>query len=280
MKRNAVIVLSGLILSICTVPAIAEKGNVAYTVHNLSNVKPSGMNMQRDFASSTESGICVFCHTPHHANPAKPLWNKSLPSQQFRMYTSSISLSKAAKSVTTPGPESLLCLSCHDGRTAINVVHNTRTPEAQGASPAKVVDINGVYNDHENPQGYGVAFGSFGLPSFGANLGKFDNANTDDLYGANLLDDHPISFSYQQAWNENKDKLYDFATVNAKSGGAIKFFGPEKRIECSSCHDPHVNYGSDRKGNTWTAGDANPLLRPFLVMDNSFSALCISCHIR
>ena len=41
-----------------------------------------------------------------------------------------------------------------------------------------------------------------------------------------------------------------------------------------------MNYGSDRKGNKWTAGDADPLLKPFLVMHNDESQLCIACHIR
>ena len=284
MKLLSYIFSLFLVVTFSTTVFGAGKGKIAYSVHNLSNyVPPELTNMSRFIMSSSEDQICVFCHTPHNGDQNSPLWNKVMPTQQFYMYTSSMTLSNTAKKGNQPSTESLFCLSCHDGRTAINVVHNVKNnPNTQTHGTNKTIDIGGTFNDNMNPLGYGYALGGLGFADYGPNLGKQGSGATtaESYFGSNLTDDHPISFSYLDAWNEKKNKLYDVATVSQRSNGKIRFFGPTKRIECSSCHDPHANYGADRMGNTWTAGGADPTLRPFLVMDNSFSQLCTSCHIR
>lgn len=260
---------------------LAGAGKVAYTVHNMSSTNPGGLN--RYIASGTETQICIFCHTPHNARPAVPLWNKVMPSQAFNMYTSSPTLSPAASAVTAPGPESLLCLSCHDGRTAINVLHNSRNPAANTVGTEKVISLDGfAYDDANVPAngaeglgaGVGISMGTLGfLGSYSPNIGK---TSSDDYYGGNLMDDHPISFSYDAAQGNKPTQLNNLADVGAKSGYAIRFFGPTNRLECSSCHDPHIPYGADRMGTTGLPGDIT--LRPFLVMANTGSALCFACH--
>jgi hypothetical protein len=281
----AVIVAVSALATAATV--LAGAGNVSYTVHNMSSTNPGGLN--RFIQSATEDQICIFCHTPHNARPAVPLWNKVMPSQAFNMYTSSYSLSPAAKAVTAPGPESLLCLSCHDGRTAINVLHNTRNASqtVNGAfGPERVVamDMLGVSdpstpaNGNDGlPAGVGITIGLFGFGNYGANIGKLGDGSSisDSTYGGNLMDDHPISFSYDAAQGSKPTKLNSRVVVGTKSSNAIRFFGPNNRLECSSCHDPHIPYGFDRMGPT---GVGNPDLRPFLVMGNSGSALCLACH--
>jgi len=49
----------------------AQTGIVA-TKHNLSASGPG------ELKALTETRICVFCHTPHNAQPATPLWNKKI----------------------------------------------------------------------------------------------------------------------------------------------------------------------------------------------------------
>ena len=267
--------------------AMAEggRGNVAYTVHNLSNFVPGDLaGMSRYIKSNSQQQICIFCHTPHSGTVATPLWNKVMPNQSFNMYTTSTTLSATAKKATAPSQESLLCLSCHDGRTAINVLHQAGTDtNVQTHGNDTVVDISGTFDDNvQQGKTYGYSLGGLGFSDYGPNLGKIGHGatTTESYYGGNLTDDHPISFSYSDAQQEKTDKLNNLATVAAKSGGHIKFYGPTSRMECCSCHDPHVNYGADRMGNTWTAGNADPKLRPFLVMDNSTSQLCLACHIK
>lgn len=283
MKKTVVAMLCGILVVVAGSSAFAAAGNVAYTVHNMSKYWPLGDGADgRYIKSANEDQICVFCHTPHNAQPNRPLWNKRMPTQAFNMYTSSTTLSTVAKGATAPGPESLLCLSCHDGRTAINVLHNTSNPTAQlagGVGPDKTVDLGvGNYNDAATPGGVGYALGywtAIYAGNYAANIGK---TSADYYYGGNLTDDHPISFSYKDAQAAEPTRLNDLTTVSANSAGAIRFYGATNRIECGSCHDPHVNYGSDTQGGSWTEGGANPALKPFLRMSNQNSALCFACH--
>lgn len=249
--------------------ATGSDNNIRYTVHNMSK---NGYGISRYIASNNEDQVCVFCHTPHNAKPSVPLWNKVLPTHSFNMYTSSSTLSPSAKLVTTPGAESMLCLSCHDGRTAINVLHNTGNTAVQVSGTDKIVDIGGTYNDGITVGG-GLALGALGFADYGSNLGKLGTGATltDAMYGGNLTNDHPISFSYTKVQGEDS-KLQTSAYAESKG---IRFFGNSKRLECSSCHNPHVAYGWTTMGAT---GVGDQTLKPFLVRDNIGSALCLACH--
>lgn len=78
--------------------------------HNLSTSGPGPVK------ATTMTEICVFCHTPHNANPAVPLWNHSMSSGvTYQPYTSTTLVA----SVGAPSGSSKLCLSCHDGTVAI-----------------------------------------------------------------------------------------------------------------------------------------------------------------
>lgn len=266
--------------------AIVNAGNqnIRWTVHNLSSSAPIN---GRHFISTDTDQICIFCHTPHHAQPAQPLWNKVNPTQSFRMYTSSSTLSSVAKEATQPGPESLLCLSCHDGRTAINVLHNGNVGiDADGAPGGdRKVRMSGKgYDDANNPNDQALSLNMefmFG-DSYRANLGKRGDSEPEKYAGDNLMDDHPISFSYAAAQGEKgSGALHPIET--AKLAG-LRFFGPNRdRLECSTCHDPHVDYGMAPSGGSGgrtpsgsPTGDAT--LTPFLVRNNDGSSMCLACH--
>ena len=49
----------------------AFAAGMATTVHNLT---PSGPGTIKE---TETSGLCVFCHTPHNANPTRALWNRA-----------------------------------------------------------------------------------------------------------------------------------------------------------------------------------------------------------
>ena len=263
----------------------AQPGNIRYTKHNLSNQSPttgaSGAFVStRSYNSNQVNQICIFCHTPHNAQPSYPLWNKVLPTQTFKLYTASSTLSSVAKGASlTADSASLLCLSCHDGKTAINVLHNASfVPHGTTAGGKPIVDIMDSYNNNEygatDPATGGLSMGVFSFIASGyykANLGA---SGTDYFDGSNLTDDHPIGFSYSDAASAtiNSTRLYTVNEVNTNSGGKVRFYPPNNRLECSSCHDPHVSYEDNAPAPT------DSKLRPFLVMSNQGSALCLSCH--
>lgn len=74
--------------------------------------------------------------------------------------------------------------------------------------------------------------------------------------GTDLSDDHPISFKYDTALQGKDPKLKDPRSLPT----GIKL-DTNSELQCTTCHDAHDN----SKGQ-------------FLVMDNSGSQLCSSCH--
>jgi predicted CXXCH cytochrome family protein len=129
------------------------------------------------------------------------------------------SSSTARATIGQPTGSSKLCLSCHDGTVALGMI-NSRS--------AAITMRNNVTT----------------MPLGPANL------------GTDLSDDHPISFTYDNALATADGQLKDPGTLINKVR-----LDHEKQVQCTSCHDPHDNqYGK------------------FLVENNYASALCLNCH--
>jgi predicted CXXCH cytochrome family protein len=108
--------------------------------------------------------LCSACHTPHGANTTFQalLWNRSLPvATSFQVYDATVNPDFKGGAVSLAGGSqvSLLCLSCHDGTTALNTVLNPAP-----LTNLKTTKITGV-----------------------------------SLLSTDLRNDHPVAFSYDAA---------------------------------------------------------------------------------
>lgn len=270
MKSITKLFLAFLMLTVGVLTSSsAMAGSVANTVHNFSYGGWSNV-----FTSNSVTQVCVFCHTPHNAGQTRLLWNKDNNSvTNFRLYTSSPTLRSVTKKASLTGNSpSLLCLSCHDGKTAINVLHSAPSGNSTDAQPGGypagsryITQNSGVPGAVLMPQPSDWTDPFSGELAPPVSLGW---TASNPLAGDNLTDDHPIGFSYSAVLAERSPGLFSIAEVGTKSSNKIRFFGSESRMECSSCHDPHVD--ADAMGDQG--------LRPFLVMNNSGSKLCLSCH--
>ncbi len=64
------------------------------------------------------AAACQYCHAPHSGlSQGTPLWNQTLSTQSYTMYTSSTFAGKPSPQPALGGASSL-CLSCHDGTVA------------------------------------------------------------------------------------------------------------------------------------------------------------------
>jgi predicted CXXCH cytochrome family protein len=87
--------------------------SVVNSVHNLSVTGPGSVK------ATSETEVCIFCHTPHNSKPSGPLWNREDPGATYVLYYSSTLQAVPGQ----PDGSSVLCLSCHDGTIALgNVV--------------------------------------------------------------------------------------------------------------------------------------------------------------
>lgn len=118
MNRHALIISALLcIAAVLSGPVAIAKISIVYTKHNLSATGPGQIK------ALSEDRICIFCHTPHNANPLTPLWNKKIEGVNYALYTpytSSTMISPPSK--TGPTGATRLCLSCHDGTIALGEV--------------------------------------------------------------------------------------------------------------------------------------------------------------
>jgi predicted CXXCH cytochrome family protein len=104
--------------------------------------------------------------------------------------------------------------------------------------------------------------GTVAMDSFGGVTGTHSMTGT-NLLGTDLVNDHPISFTYDAslAANDNGGLVVPVSSSKVDAAGNVPLFAG--KIECASCHQVHSS--------------ANP---PFLRIPNTGSQLCLKCHIK
>jgi len=163
------VIVAALFLALCTAGAFGQ--TIVGSPHDLTD-------NTNNFYSTNQDQICIFCHTPHHASATQtPLWNRNNPVTDYPTYWSSTIDAYDAGSIPNVSGVSLMCLSCHDGVTALNSL---------------------LYE------------GSVGTPVMNADYITGD-ANLNDAEG--LTNDHPVSFAYAASVSGGDGELVDEGTL-------------------------------------------------------------------
>lgn len=259
------IIIAFVAIVMATSSAIAVKGPqaVVTTRHNLSTTSAQydqqWLAPGNNYDSSDEDEVCIFCHTPHGGTLAAPLWNRTMPTQTFtHYYNSSLSATMRALATTRPVEnESLACLSCHDGAIATNSIINYSN------------DLGAVPTVPGDGKLMSMWFAT------GPNIGdSLDASGWAQGLSNDLSDDHPISFDYKTV--SQADNGVTLRAVDVAESRGVEFYprnsAAVKRVECPTCHDPHVNYEAGNSGD--------PEYSPFLITPNTGSNLCLACHIK
>ena len=283
-------------------------GGIINTRHNLTmSYLPPDSILTMDTYRNNYGEICVYCHTPHGANTqiALPLWNRSIPATTYNTYNSST----ITQPVSQPGPNSLSCLSCHDGTVSIDSIINMpggggylKSQERAPTTPAQAVIKTNFLNTWVNasadpmfpapsthssllaPNGGCIHCHSNVTGSYGAlnqpAAPSFDVFNI----GSDLRNDHPVGIRYPtgagnpgvdfRATNATWKNIAYFDTGNGNlDSNEIRLYntGQGFEVECASCHDPH---GVPSNGT----GTVNN--KTFMRVSNSGSGLCLTCHVK
>jgi predicted CXXCH cytochrome family protein len=225
--------------------------------------------------------VCSFCHTPHGANinqsynldPGSDtntngiangayLWNRRTPDRSFQLYRNS-TLSSVANAAA-PGLLSVLCLSCHDGIGAMNVLLSYPADGQRIGGTGHLMGSGGEL-DPVNQFGDMDAFLPLNIAEgTDCTLGGGTNC-TDTTPDMDLANDHPIGFIYNSAQVLDSG-LKPLASLPASIKKRFTDV-TDGSLECSTCHDPHKTNNSGMRNK-------------FLVMDNEYSALCLGCHLK
>lgn len=271
--RRGLLWMGAVVLSaVFSLPALA---GISATKHNLST---SGTGTNKLTAGTDQ--ICVFCHTPHGSDTsaAVPLWNKKLPSTTYLTYDQ-LNTSSLDGGVLAVGSVSLACLSCHDGTQAMDNLINAPGSggyNAAGASPtgwtwAGVSTLNAdptkLGSDLKNDHPIGIEYCGGGVTGSGTTV-TASCADADFKKGATELYTASIN-SNQVFWVEvdgnatrGKGDIHLYTRDFTSKGGDAN--GPS--VECGSCHDPHVEPGTNGIS--------------FMRVTTAGSQICLSCHVK
>ncbi|HJV26148.1 MAG TPA: cytochrome c3 family protein [Aromatoleum sp.] len=284
------LVSSGMALSGTDLPTkFSNQGTIGNTRHNLTQRQASGGGPNggvMDPYRNDYQQVCVYCHTPHAANQsgqiaAAPLWNRTFRTPSYTLYNQQTLTGTA----TQPGPNSLTCLSCHDGQTAVDSIVNM--PGSGGYNAGLALDpssatADSLLNTWRSPSGshMGLKDGeclachSSGAGALGATATDF----TVFAIGTDLTNDHPVGVQFPTGadWNstavtKGKIKFFDLNGNGRPDKNELRFYdsGQGFEVECASCHDPHGVQGA---GATF--------LPTFLRVTPEGSAICLTCHVK
>jgi len=231
--------------------------------HNLSNLNPAKVIRADSTGDPNETRICVFCHVPHGATPQTTLWGRPDPTHMGSFATfdeanvkdpSGILGIKDAGIIGTTGYDAAspdypngatkLCLSCHDGATAIGTL-------ADGT----VIQMTQNFITDKNLY-----------------VDPFD-ASTMELERT-----HPVSFVYTLAVAQylnapaplGADK-FDLDSY-VESPFPSQLLDSNSRLQCTSCHDPHAN--------TRVGAYTLPFWRNYTGDDVAdYDNTCAACHV-
>ena len=272
----------------------SNQGSITNTRHNLTQRQASGGpsgsimdNYRNDYAE-----VCVYCHTPHGANTqiALPLWNRTIRTTTYTTYNQ-LGTSTLQGTVSQPGNNSLACLSCHDGQTAVDSIINM--PGSGGYLQSQESTQSETFlRTWTNPRGQNasvhlglvqgecLACHSSGAGIVGAGAPDFSVA----AIGTDLRNDHPIGVTFPEKSGPGTDFnkptsrqgdafFFDRNADGRMDSGDIRLYisSGKAQVECASCHDPH---------GVPSAGRGTTFFPTFLRMSNANSALCMTCHAK
>lgn len=258
--------LSLILLPLCALIWIDGESqtvsDVASTAHNLSATGPGNV------AATSQTEVCVFCHTPHGATNelGAPLWNRAMSSATYTTYTSSsLDAETIAGQLAQPAGSSRLCLSCHDGTLAIGMVN------VLGGEQNVSIAMTGTGAGDTMPPGAGDQTG------FTRNL------------GTDLTNDHPVSLTYDTTLATTDGELLDPAAnphIGIRSPGVRPAVpleptgaGGEGQVQCGSCHDPHLFDASAAATTKFLRLNRFQVASPSAgSFDETLDIMCLACH--
>ncbi len=225
--------------------------------HNLSRLAThSGPKAVDDGPDSDyDTRICVYCHTPHGGTPQTPLWNRKNPVRMgsFPLYNSSVlaiddaGIVASSKYVTNgtngveyPNGATKLCLSCHDGATAIGEMANGVTI---AMTQSTITDKTKIFD-------------------------PLDNTTLD------FAASHPVSFVYDATVAAYITAQPGKSGYILPSDPDVKL-DSQNRMQCTTCHNPHLdtNNGSTYTLPFWANYDSGGTDE-----QADYDATCAQCH--
>lgn len=241
-KQYKILKNKTLILGFCAFPMVfflLLSTVCAIGVHDTKhNLSVSGTGTVK---SAQEPRICIFCHTPHHANVAgdyMPLWSRPLSSANYTLYSSSTI--EAVPGQPTGG--SRLCLSCHDGTIALGMHTADYNDSSLGFMPIGDTNLTtNLANDHPISFVYDDTLASTAELAVPATLPEAVRLENGRLECTSCHDPHLELFGMFLSMDNTDSGLCE--TCHIPAGWASSTHGrndiPGIDVKCEDCHTAH-----------------------------------------
>lgn len=201
--------------------APAAAGDLEGSKHDLTAAnRLAGVASMGGYAYNDYRDPCVYCHIPkdgsgapdHGSGTAR--WNRSLgSSKDYQLYDSPTLQSK----IKELGEESLLCLSCHDGTMAVDMI--VQAPANWGTSEASSLHMR---------LDAGGGLDRCGQCHNGVTAHRMDRV----VIGRNLMTGHPVGATYPDPFQDEYKRA-----INGVFRNGVRLF--RNKVECASCHNVH-----------------------------------------
>lgn len=234
-----------------TVAAAGQPASVVNSPHNLSAGGPGRVR------ATMEDEVCIFCHTPHNASPVRPLWNRTMPTEGYSIYTSRSLEARPGQ----PTGMSKMCLSCHDGTIALGSVVSRDMPIQMAGGittiPAGASNIGtDLSDDHPISFRYDTSL-----------VGRNSKLKSPAALPREVHLDSNAELQCTSCHDAHNDSLGKFLVIRNDNSrlclachqmGTTNVQGHE---DCNACHQPH----SAPSG-------------PYLLRKATITDTCLSCH--
>ena len=228
-------------------PVLGSDDPILGSKHDFTGLNErAGVIAMSGVAFSDYGYSCVYCHIPPEEAGTEPLdyggidgWNRYVPAlSRYQLFDSPTLNSKTGD----PNPISMLCLSCHDGTMAVDMVvfkPATFDPSLDNAMHMRI-------NPADDIESCGKCHN-----------GEVAHDITVKMLGTDLRNDHPISMRY--AGLEYDD--VDFRAPDSPNGfnNGVKLYNGN--VECMTCHNVH-----------------DPSKE--LLLRANAEVLCFTCHLK
>ena len=208
--------------------------------------------------ATSESEVCLFCHTPHAARPVAPLWNRNDPGVTYTLYSSTTLEALPGQ----PDGSSVLCLSCHDGTVALgNVVSRSSDITFSGGITTMPGGAHNLTTDLSDDHPVSFSY----TPALAASDGQLMDPGS--LSAPIVLENGRLQCI---SCHDPHNDIYGKFLVASKQNADL----------CLRCHDRSYWAGSSHKlsNATWNGSGTNPwqhIEAPYAtVAENA----CESCH--
>ncbi len=232
-------------------PVLGADDPILGSKHDFTGLNErAGVAAMTGVAFSDYGYSCVYCHIPPEETGADPAefggitdWNRFEPAtENYKLYQSATLDSLTGK----PNPISMLCLSCHDGTMAVDMV--VFKPPTFDSAEDKAMHMR--MNTSDDIESCGKCHN-----------GQVAHDIAVKVIGTDLTNDHPISMRYAGLDIGFGAADPDFKSPDHSGGfdNGVKLYNGN--VECATCHNVH--------------NPANELL-----LRAEAETLCFTCHLK